>query len=89
MPEYVDEIKRVESYFDLYHYIMLRCLKDRGAIKCSETNEFFEEVNGRAVPKYQSAYKNFLYGVLAPFAYNPARYINLACKNKFIEGYGK
>lgn len=89
LPEYVDEIKRVESYFDLYHYIMLRCLKDRGAIKCSETNEFFEEVNGRAVPKYQSAYKNFLYGILVPFAYNPARYINLACKNKFIEGYGK
>lgn len=42
----------------------------------------------KALP-HQSAYKDFLYGIMAPLAYNNARYINLTCKDKFIESYGK
>ena len=83
-PAYVSEIKRVESYFDLYHYILLRVLKDGAFIKQEKTLEGYE-----AVLRHQTAYKDFLYGILAPFAYNQARYINLACKKRFIESYGK
>lgn len=83
-PTYVSEIKRVESYFDLYHYILLRVLKDGAFIKQEKTLEGYE-----AVLRHQTAYKDFLYGILAPFAYNQARYINLACKKRFIESYGK
>lgn len=87
-PNYVDEIKRVNSYFDLYHYLMLRILKEGDGKNSSIKNEFtFERLDSAL--SYQSAWKDFLYGILAPFAYSPARYINLACKNKFIEGYGK
>lgn len=81
---YVSEIKRVESYFDLYHYILLRVLKDGKFIKQEATLKGYE-----AAVRHQTAYKDFLYGILAPFAYNQARYINLACKKKFIESYGK
>lgn len=83
-PAYVSEIKSVESYFDLYHYILLRVLKDGNFIKQEATLKGYE-----AAVRHQTAYKDFLYGILAPFAYNPARYINLACKKKFIESYGK
>lgn len=81
---YVSEIKSVESYFDLYHYILLRVLKDGNFIKQEATLKAYE-----AAVRHQTAYKDFLYGILAPFAYNPARYINLACKKRFIESYGK
>lgn len=87
-PNYVDDIKKVDSYFDLYHYLMLRILKEGDGKNSSIKNEFTSEFIDSAL-YYQSAWKDFLYGILAPFAYNPARYINLACKKKFIEGYGK
>lgn len=83
-PTYVSEIKRVESYFDLYHYILLRVLKDGALIKQEATLKGYE-----AVLRHQTAYKDYLYGILAPFAYNQARYINLACKKRFIKSYGK
>lgn len=83
-PAYVSEIKRVESYFDLYHYILLRVLKDGAFIKQKATLEGYD-----ASVRHQTAYKDYLYGILAPFAYNQARYINLACKKRFIESYGK
>lgn len=88
LPVYVSNIVKVDSYFDLYHYLMLRILdegyKGNSSIKNIATSLELDKVLG-----YQSAWKDFLYGILAPFAYSPARYINLACKNKFIEGYGK
>lgn len=83
-PAYVSEIKRVESYFDLYHYILLRVLKDGAHIKQKATLEGYD-----ASVRHQTAYKDYLYGILAPFAYNQARYINLACKKRFIKSYGK
>lgn len=88
LPAYVSDIVKVDSYFDLYHYLMLRILdegyKGNSSIKNVSTSSEIDKVLG-----YQSAWKDFLYGILAPFAYSPARYINLSCKNKFIEGYGK
>lgn len=88
LPVYVSDIVKVDSYFDLYHYLMLRALdegyKGNSSIKNIATGSEIDRVLD-----YQSAWKDFLYGILAPFAYSPARYINLACKNKFIEGYGK
>lgn len=85
LPNYINEIEKVLSYFDLYQYLMFRILEDNGALK--EQNYTVEELCN--VHKHQTAWQQFLYGILAPFAYSPSRYINLACKNKFIEGYGK
>lgn len=87
-PDYADDIQKIDSYFDLYHYLMLRILKEEtfgnSSIKSDFTNSKIDEALS-----HQSAWKDFLYGILSPFAYNPARYINLACKNKFLAGYGK
>ena len=84
LPYYVKDIQHVQSYFDLYHYLLLRCLADGKALWQSATKEKLA-----SALRHQTVYKDFLYGILAPFAYNPARYINLTCKEKFIEGYGK
>jgi hypothetical protein len=88
LPSYIDDITNVKSYFDLYHYVMFRLLYDGKNGNSSISSDITKSKYGDVI-KYQSACKDFLYGILAPFAYNPARYINLACKNKFIESYGK
>lgn len=74
-------IKRAESYFDLYHYLMLDALSHSYAGKSIE--------NIGTALEHQTAYKDFLYGIMTPFAYNPARYLNLTSKTLFIRGYGK
>ena len=81
LTECVQKIKRVESYFDLYHYLMLEVLSRTTAGRSIE--------NIDAALEHQTAYKDFLYGILTPFAYNPARYLNLTSKTLFIRGYGK
>lgn len=43
----------------------------------------------QSVELFGTPCKNFIYAINIPFAYNPARYINLSNKEKFIEGYGK
>lgn len=88
LPIYVSDINKVHSYFDLYHYLMLRTLKDGDGTYPSIKNDATLSILDIAL-EHQSAWKDFLYGILSPFAYNPARYINLACKDKFISGYGK
>ena len=81
LTNYAEEIKRVESYFDLYHYLMLKI------ISRTFVGKYIENIDSAL--DHQTAYKDFLYGILTPFAYNPARYLNLTSKTLFIRGYGK
>lgn len=80
--------KDIESYFDLYHFLVLKALYTN-TIKTggSKYSEEMCQVIKEALT-HQSAYKDFLYGVLAPFSYNPARYANLTSKQLFIKSYG-
>ncbi|MGN0114246.1 MAG: type VI-D CRISPR-associated RNA-guided ribonuclease Cas13d, partial [Acutalibacteraceae bacterium] len=96
LPKYVDRIKRVKSYFDLYHYILFLKLMENSpnylqssidSVKnhiCSNGKTIYENVC-----EYNTVSKDFLYGINTPFAYNAARYINLSNREKFLEGYGK
>lgn len=96
LPNYVDRIKNVKSYFDLYHCILFLNLMENKAPYLQESiNTVKNHVssNGKTVYEnvceHNTVSKDFLYGLNTPFAYNAARYINLSNREKFIEGYGK
>lgn len=87
MPEYIGDVKRISSYFDLYHYIMQRHLADQHvrkiglgdeAVKNEVVLRYFADVR-----KYGSYSKDFLWALNVPFAYNLPRYKNLSIENLF------
>lgn len=96
-PKYLKDVKKVESYFDFYHYMVLEALyeKNETVLKRGLKESESPVLNKNAMAMYkrmkehQTACKDFIYTVNAPFAYNVARYINLSCKSKFEQGYGK
>ena len=87
MPEYIADVKRISSYFELYHYIMQRHLADQHTRKEGEGEEAVKnEVVLRYfadVRKYGSYCKDFLWALNVPFAYNLPRYKNLSIENLF------
>ncbi len=85
---YCDSISKVDSYFDLYHTIMGRII----ANNVSSLKNIIVRGDKTVIDclqNYNSAFKDFIYGINIPFAYNAARYINLSNKTKFLEGFGK
>jgi len=102
-PQYLEGLKVVHSYFDLYHYTVMMLLHRQNE-KEKKRNEKEKKQNEKEnnmilstaalekydmVRKYQSANKDFIYAINSPLAYNAARYINLSCRTKFEEGFGK
>lgn len=93
-PLYLKELRKIDSYFDLYHYVIMMRLYEQHKSKIKKYGKS-DVLNDEAlkvyelVKKYQTANKCFIYAVNSPFAYNAARYINLSCKDKFEKGYGK
>ncbi|MGI6236036.1 MAG: type VI-D CRISPR-associated RNA-guided ribonuclease Cas13d [Candidatus Excrementavichristensenella sp.] len=87
MPEYIADVKRISSYFELYHYIMQRHLADQHTRKEGEGKEAVKnEVVLRYfadVRKYGSYCKDFVWALNVPFAYNLPRYKNLSIENLF------
>lgn len=83
---HANEITKVKSYFDLYHIMLANSVKDR--LKDPENHsEFISDVND--INKYQTSGKDYLYGILSPLAYNTSRYMNLACRYRFMKSFGK
>lgn len=93
-PLYLKELRKIDSYFDLYHYVIMMRLYEQHKSKIKKYGKS-DVLNDEAlkvyelVKKYQTANKCFIYAVNSPFAYNAARYINLSCKDKFERSYGK
>lgn len=93
-PFYLKELRKIDSYFDLYHYVIMMRLYEQHKSKIKKYGKS-DVLNDEAlkvyelVKKYQTANKCFIYAVNSPFAYNAARYINLSCKDKFERSYGK
>lgn len=74
MNDYISDLKKAESYFGIYHYVIQRALHT--AYKNGNMNpkvlEYFELVN-----KHNSYSKDFVKALCVPFGYNLPRYKNL------------
>lgn len=86
LPAYAKHIHRVKSMFDVYHCVLLDALLDAPHNGVNEQTKHTAREN---MERYNTVWKDFLYGLNTPFAYNAARYINLSNREKFLEGYGK
>lgn len=92
-PEYVRDVKKVDSYFALYHYLVQRSLKSEyehckicksGLIDGNEpvTESYFADV-----AKYGKYRKDFVKALNVPFGYNLPRYKNLSIEGLFDMNY--
>ena len=78
--KYIKDIKYFGTYFELYHYIMQRYLKDNIELK-GENNAlegYFDNLC-----KYGTYVKDFVKTLNVPFAYNYPRYKNLSIDELF------
>lgn len=73
---YIDGIKKVTSYFALFHYMNQKGL-------CSNSNIDDIPPKLREIDKYGSYSKDFLHMINAPFGYNIPRYKNLSIECLF------
>ena len=85
--KWMDGIREVHSYFELYHYMMQKCLlegqkKNSGKERNVEPNErtkgYFSKVE-----KYGTYCKDFVKALNVPFAYNLPRFKNLSINELF------
>ncbi|MCI5935590.1 MAG: type VI-D CRISPR-associated RNA-guided ribonuclease Cas13d, partial [Lachnospiraceae bacterium] len=85
--KWMDGIREVHSYFELYHYMMQKCLlegqkKNSGKERNVEPNErtkgYFSKVE-----KHGTYCKDFVKALNVPFAYNLPRYKNLSINELF------
>ncbi len=96
--EYVKDLKEVTSYYQIYHYIVQRYLKDQYAFKTTDeykavnpdvvyknpkTLEFFGNVE-----RFGTYSKDFVKALNVPFAYNLPRYKNLSIDALFDKNFG-
>ena len=80
--ELAGNIEKAKSFFDLYHVTAISLIDDK------KLNDRQKAAKALSIENC-TASKDLLYGLCVPFAYNSARYINLSCKEKFLNGYGK
>lgn len=78
--KYIKDIKYFGTYFELYHYIMQRYLKDK--IKLKGENNVLEGYFDN-LGKYGTYVKDFVKTLNVPFAYNYPRYKNLSIDELF------
>lgn len=90
-PIYLKDFEHINSYFDLYQYVLFKKLYEVNGTKKPKDKFLTDEALKKydLVMKYKTANKDFTYALNSLFAYNPARYINLSCKKKFEKSYGK
>ena len=78
---YINDIKFVDSYFALYHYVMQRHLLT--SLQKYPDNQGFV-IESLVKAKTNGVYsKDFLHVIHAPFGYNSARYKNLSIQDLF------
>lgn len=94
---YIGEIKAFTSYFELYHYLVQRCLADQFEYECQQDSKknpgtkimSKERAEGKLLYYFKfveergTYCKDFVKALNVPFAYNLPRYKNLSVNQLF------
>ena len=88
---YINDIAHFDSYFELYHYLLQRCLMDDFRKWAAKLNSRITEetVNPKMltyfalIEKYHTYCKDMVKALNVPFAYNLPRYKNLSINELF------
>lgn len=84
--KYINDIRYINSYFALYHYLMQRCIadgydsyiKNNSQTKKPKTSEYFD-----SLAKYKTYVGDFVKALNTPFGYNAPRFKNLSIEGLF------
>ncbi len=95
LDRYIGDVRRVDSWFDLYHYVLQRALMDQFT-RDSRTESKFggtiiseERLNPKTpeyfgkVRQYRACCRDFVKALCVPFCYNLPRYKNLTIDGLF------
>ena len=77
--EYIGDIRTVDSYFSIYHYVMQRCITKREDDKKQEEKIKYED----DLLKNHGYTKDFVKALNSPFGYNIPRFKNLSIEQLF------
>lgn len=79
LKEYIGDIRTVDSYFSIYHYVMQRCITKReDDIKQEEKIKYEDDLL-----KNHCYTKDFVKALNSPFGYNIPRFKNLSIEQLF------
>lgn len=79
LKEYIGDIRTVDSYFSIYHYVMQRCItKKEDDIKQEEKIKYEDDLL-----KNHGYTKDFVKALNSPFGYNIPRFKNLSIEQLF------
>lgn len=79
LKEYIGDIRTVDSYFSIYHYVMQRCITKREDDKKQEEKIKFKD----DLLKNHGYTKDFVKALNSPFGYNIPRFKNLSIEQLF------
>ena len=79
LKEYIGDIRTVDSYFSIYHYVMQRCITKREDDTKQEEKIKYEE----DLLKNHGYTKDFVKALNSPFGYNIPRFKNLSIEQLF------
>lgn len=79
LKEYIGDIRTVDSYFSIYHYVMQRCITKREDDKKQEEKIKYED----DLLKNHGYTKDFVKALNSPFGYNIPRFKNLSIEQLF------
>lgn len=79
LKEYIGDIRTVDSYFSIYHYVMQRCITKRENDTKQEDKIKYED----DLLKNHGYTKDFVKALNSPFGYNIPRFKNLSIKQLF------
>lgn len=79
LKEYIEDIRTVDSYFSIYHYVMQRCITKRGDDTKQEEKIKYED----DLLKNHGYTKDFVKALNSPFGYNIPRFKNLSIEQLF------
>lgn len=79
LKEYIGDIRTVDSYFSIYHYVMQRCITKREDDTKQEEKIKYEDV----LLKNHGYTKDFVKALNSPFGYNIPRFKNLSIEQLF------
>lgn len=79
LKEYIGDIRTVDSYFSIYHYVMQRCITKRKDDTKQEEKIKYED----DLLKNHGYTKDFVKALNSPFGYNIPRFKNLSIEQLF------
>ena len=82
--KYIGDLRKAESYFAVYHYVMQRCLQSEYLRKTdpARRNPRVMEYFG-ALDEHHTYYKDLVKALNTPFGYNLPRFKNLSTDELF------